>query len=214
MIRVVKNEGSGRAYIVVFEVHQQYSQYAAMVAAQLSKGAKAILIESNTVTTENWKELSTELLAVLKEEGVRQASYVGFGGACALVQNIYLREPKLVRTLTLVDTASHPHPTVFSRAIDWLEEKFPLGLPLRSASKGFDVRSHLQRIRCPVLVTTTPSASEFLTSQAHAANRAMPSSWFVQLDGTDATGSLCSMIEEFQEVPAKCPQKNRGIQNV
>lgn len=211
MIRTLRSLGTGRTFVVLHEVDQHYASYADAVTTHLASDAKVILLESEKVTETNWRELSAELLNFLKESGVRQASYIGFGGACSLVQNIYLREPKIVRTLTLVDAASQPHPTSFSRTIDWLEEKFPLGLPLRSASKGFDVRSHLQRIRCPVLVTTTPGANEFLTSQAHAANRAMPSSWFVELDNQDAMGSLCGIVKEFQEVPAKCPQKNRAL---
>ncbi len=206
-MHVVSDTGLGRSFVLVFEPGQ-YQKYAASIAELLSAEVRAVCIESPLISDENWKAQSVALLEIVKGLSIRQATFVGFGAACALVQNTYLREPKIVRTMVLVNGSCRPHPNRFSSWIDALEELLPLGLPLRASSKGFDSRSHLQRIRCPVLVITLPDATDFLVKEAHLINKAMPTSWYQHLVGPDESSELCQLIKEFQEVPAKCPQKN------
>lgn len=206
-LTIVSDSGLGRAFVLLSEAGQ-HQEYASQIAAILSSDVRVVSIDVPQITDENWKEYSVSLLEMIRSLSIRQASFVGFGAACALVQNTYLREPKLVRTMVLVNCSCRPHPTFISRCIDKLEGILPLGLPLRSSTKGFDSRSHLQRIRCPGLVVTLPDAGEALKKEAHMINTGMPTSWYVDLPKLEEREELARLIREFQEVPAKCPQKN------
>ncbi len=206
-VRIVSDTGVGRAFVILFE-QGQYTSYASSVSALLAAEVRVVCMETSLITDNNWKEKSSEALLLVKSIAVKQASFVGFGPACGIVQAVYLREPKIVRTMILIDGSCRPHPGFISSWVDAIEAVLPLGLPLRATSKGFDSRSHLQRIRCPVLVLTLSGTNDFLIREAHIINRAMPTSWYEHLSGDKEHAELCRLVKDFQEVPARCPQKN------
>jgi hypothetical protein len=206
-LKLIAESGSGRSFIIIYE-ENDHSDLAGALFEALQKTSRALLIAAPRIDDNNWQSLTKLLLDLLEIKGIRQASFVSFSDASALVMNISLQDLKLVRTLVLVDAATRPHPSLFSRMIDRLERFLPLGLPMRSYSKGFDAKSFLQRIRCPVLVVTTQRASLFILKEAEILMSSLPSAWYCKLDTIDEVGQLNIQVMEFQKVPAKCPQKN------
>lgn len=206
IIKTISDAGKGRPFVIIHE-QEAYTEFSARVSQALSERTRTVLLECSRVDDSNWRELSRLLLSKLTELGVRQASFVGFGAAAALVQNVCLEDLKLVRTAAFVDAASRAHPSRFARIIDRLERSLPLGLPLRLRSQGFDAKPYLQRIRCPALVVTTREAGAFLRTEAELLEAKLPTSWRLDLTEQDEAGELARQILDFQEVPARCPQK-------
>ena len=202
--------GAGRTYVIVAEQSSKYVPIAREVFAKLETVAKVFFIESATIDQQSWRMLYEKFSSLLADQKIRQASIIAFGSAGALSQLAYLYNPKLVRSMFLIDATSSPHPSIWSRGIDWLEQKFPLGLPLRGESKNFNAQSHLQRIRCPVLCATTSFANDFLREQAQQFVGSMPTAWWcdlpLQYPDQDYATVLTELVDIFQEIPAKCPQ--------
>ncbi len=209
-IQIIATHGSGRTFVVLYEHGSAYEQDAKLLAEKLSTTAKVLVLASPVVSAIRWQAIARQLEQLIDAQKMRQASYICFGDAGVLAQHLYLRTPKLVRSLLLIDATSSPHPTRVERFIDSLETYFPLGLPLRSESKTFNARSHLQRIRCPVLRVTTAKATSFLREQSMADALAMPTAWFCDIaeeyPTQDESTVLALIAEQFQEIPAKCPQ--------
>lgn len=174
----------------------------------LSARTRIIVVRSPRVTDTNWGTLGSEFQALLQGLEIRQVSLIGAAATTALVQNLALLQPKLVRTLVLVDPVVRPHPGVLSKFCDWLEMHMPLGLPLRVASPAFDVRPYLQRLRCPVLVVLNGSDSN--SSGSFIAHR-LPTGWVLSLAHGEFESKFSDILLQFQDVPARCPQKNRDM---
>jgi len=209
-IEVLSDTGAGRTFITILD-EQTYLPFATAVAAKLSLRARSILLMSPEVNVSSWEGLSHIFSEKLAELGIRQASLVGMGAGATLVQNVALNQPKLVRSLAIVDSSSRPHPTRWDRCIDWLEEHLPFGLPLRLGTKGFNVKAYLHRLRCPVLVIATGKASSFIQEEVRGMNLRAPTAWRVFVGGTDEEqiAQLSDTLLSFQDTPAKCPQKNQ-----
>lgn len=209
-IRVLSDTGSGRTFITVLD-DRSYLPFATAVAAKLSTRARSVLLMSSAVDVSSWEGLSRVFGEKLSELGVRQASLVGMGAGATLVQNVALDQPKLVRSMAIVDSSSRPHPTRWDRCVDWLEERLPFGLPLRLGTKGFNVRAYLHRLRCPVLVIATTKASGFIQEEVRSMALRAPTAWRVFLGGTEdeQIAELSDTLLAFQDTPAKCPQKNQ-----
>jgi hypothetical protein len=209
-IQIISTHGSGRTFVVLYEHGCAYEQDAKLLAEKLAATAKVLVLASPVVSALSWQTISRQLEQLIDAQKIRQASYICFGDTGVLAQHLYLRTSKLVRSLLLIDASSSPHPTRTERFIDSLEAYFPLGLPLRSESKTFNARSHLQRIRCPVLRVATSKATFFLKDQSMADSIAMPTAWFCDIaeeyPQQDESTVLALIAEQFQEIPAKCPQ--------
>lgn len=203
---ILRNEaGSGRAFLLLVE--PQAFVEADALHQQLASKTRSLVVESAPVMSSNWTKLTEELLAFIRERGIRQISLIAWGPAATLALNMALLEPKLVRSMVVLDAGMRPRWTWGTRCIDWLEQFLPLGLPLRLRSQEFDARSLLQRIRCPVLVVTSADSTEFLKLQADEMQRRLPTAWRVHLPALDAQAALSRTVLEFQEVPAKVPQR-------
>ncbi len=206
-IVAVSEVGTGRAFVLIRE-QSAYELLSSDVAQRMSAKSKVLVLACAPITAENWQILSAELLTVLRAKNIRQASFVAFGAAGALVQNLCLTELKLVRTLALVDATSRAHPTIYSRLIDAAEKFLPLGLPFRHRDPGFDSKPYVQRIRCPVLLATTDQAGDFIQQEAVRLEKRLPTSWHLKTSGPSQAEELAHAIIQFQDVPARCPQKN------
>jgi hypothetical protein len=209
-IQILSDIGSGRTFITILD-EQSYLPFAKAVAEKLSARARSVLLMSSAVNVSSWEELSHIFSEKLSELGIRQASLVGMGAGATLVQNVALNQPKMVRSLAIVDSSSSPHPTRWDRCIDWLEEHLPFGLPLRLGTKGFNVKAYLHRLRCPVLVIATSKASAFIHEEVRSMALRAPTAWRVFLGGTEEQqiAELSDTLLSFQDTPAKCPQKNQ-----
>ena len=207
-IEVESDVGSGRAFVLVYD-DTQYTSLASAVAQVIAGKNRSIVLRSAPVSSVNWSECTTALQQTLRGLSIRQGSFICFGAGATLVQNLVLAEAKSVRALVLIDSSSRPHPTVMDQCIDRVESLLPLGLPLRLGRGGFNVRSYLHRMRCPILVVTTHRAGSFLKDDADTVAAIAPTAWRVVLSTSEGEDRLLSdAILNFQDTPAKCPQKN------
>lgn len=198
--------GEGRAYLVLYD-DERYTQFVHRLFERLAGRARALCIRLPLVNETNWREVSEEVLELAaKRCELRQFSLIGFRSAAAVAQNVTLRHPKSVRSLVLVDARSRPHPSLRLRLIASLERRLPLGLPFRRRQPGFDGQPFLQRLRCPTLVAITGTADHG-GDEGPMLHRRIPASWLVHCPDPDA---LADSIAQFQEIPAKRPQKNLG----
>jgi pimeloyl-ACP methyl ester carboxylesterase len=208
-ITVLSDAGSGRTFITIVD-DESYLPFAQAVVEKLSQKARSVLLMSSAVTASSWEALSEAFGATLTDLNVRQASVIGMGAGAALAQNLALTNPKAVRSLAIVDSSSRPHPTLWERAVDWLEERLPFGLPLRLGSHGFNVKAYVHRLRCPLLVIATSRASAFIREELASIALRAPTAWRVLLSGSldSQIAELSDTLLDFQDTPAKCPQKN------
>lgn len=156
----------------------------------------------------DWRQALDDLLNFIDDKGIRSASFIAFGDSSVLIQALCLKKPKLLRTIVFFDGATRAHPSKFVKAVEKLEGFLPLGLPFRSDFPGFDGKPFLQRIRCPVLVGLSANADQYRSEQAELLVSGMPTSFFIKFESINIADQLAKVIEDFQAVPAKSPQKN------
>ena len=205
------DSGSGKA-LVLFYDDDRYESIVELIAG-LSKSDFRVLIFRNSVpASDNWKALTVELQERLSEAGLRSFSMAGFGRACEIVQNFAFANPRALRSLILIDPFGAHNSAAQSRVLSWIEEKLPLGLPLRGVSGVFDGRSFLQRIRCPVLAISTPHASEAVFEELKLIAQRVPTCWTNAVEGADTGHEVALLIRDFLDVPARFPQKRAAVQ--
>ncbi|MEZ4753652.1 MAG: hypothetical protein R3A13_05000 [Bdellovibrionota bacterium] len=209
LVRICDNKGKGRSFITLHET-QRYEDFAIEVSNALSDKSRVARIEIPFVTEKNWKQITEALEACIDEAKIRQSSIVAFGSASTIAQHLSLLSQKRVRSLILVDAETRPHPGVWSRCVDWLEKQLPLGLPLRSKSEAFDGKPFLQRLRCPVMIVTSPEADAHSLAEANILLERLPISWKSELSFDNSINELVELAVEFQDVKAKCPQKAKS----
>ena len=208
-VRVIRESGKGRAVLIIGEKGAPYSTFMEGMFIALAEKARVVEVQIDSVTPKNWQLLTTSLISLMSAHSVRQAHMIACGAAASLIQGVALRDLKLLRTAVLIDATTRPHPSRRDRIIDRLEHALPLGLPFRSGIEGFDSKPYLQRIRCPVLVVTTHHATPFLKSEAEVLATGLPTAWIASLPEQNSEQELAALVAEFQEVPAKSPQKGR-----
>ena len=155
----------------------------------------------------SWRDARGRCLELLDGAGVRQSMYVGLESAGIVPLSIALFDLKSVRSLVLIDPETRPSPSFRDRVIGGIEEYLPLGLPFRGSTPGFDCKPFLQRVRCPVLLVGTPQASDYQVSQKAVFARELPTAWGVAIGNRQDVAEIVRLISEFQDVPAKCPQR-------
>ena len=208
---ILSDAGSGRPFVLLHELGDSVEAPRSLAAA-LQQRTRAILIQTPRISDSGWEEQSAafgEFLSngIFSGRGTRQASFVTFGACGSLVQSLALQELKSVRTIVFIDAATRAHPSDFTKLVDRIEHALPLGLPLRLKQTGFDAKPFLQRIRCPVLVVTSPAATPFQLAEAEVLEAGLPTAWRIQLPAAGEPSALASLVLDFQEIPAKCPQK-------
>lgn len=178
-----------------------------------SEEVRTYLVQSSAPNVWNINEHVERLMHDLSGERIKRATIIGVDSGASVAQAFAVRHPKSCRRLILVNPTTRVSPSVFDRAIDSVERFLPLGLPLRRLSKAFDSRPILHRIRCPMLVLSSPEASLFQLSQAEEIARRTPTAWHRKLknpyhtDAGELSGELMQFVEEFLKVSVKQPQK-------
>jgi hypothetical protein len=199
-------EGHSKARACVFLVEEGgNNSYAFELIKSRSFFSRAAIFSSSKVTTENYQEITKQFEKALQDNRFRHVSLVAWGGVTTILVSLALINHKLIRTLILIDPSSRAHPSRLEKIIDKLEERLPLGLPLRKIAKGFDCRPFLQRVRSPTLVINSNFASDYLKSEAQLFASRIPTAWKLNFSELSV---LAEYIDKFQEIPAKCPQSS------
>jgi pimeloyl-ACP methyl ester carboxylesterase len=209
-VRIVSDEGSGRAFVVVFD-DDAYTPLVQSIASTIAQTSRVVVVRTASVVAETWRALAERFETALSEIKVRQASFVGVAAGATVVQDLALTSPKLVRTLIIIDASLRPHPSRIERVLDRIEASLPFGLPLRLGSQGFNVRAYAHRLRCPMLLVSTSRASRFVSHELQTLGMVAPTAWYVDMRAhVDAqeVRELAQCVLAFQDTPAKCPQKN------
>ena len=209
MIEILSDSGEGRTFVFIHEVGV-YQVLAQQAAEGFSQRVRVVTIKVPLINQRNWQQILEQIGTAIEQRALRQYAIVGFGDAGALAQYFVLTNPKMVRSIVLIDASFRSHPKVKTRIIDWVERMLPLGLPLRSRESGFDAKPFAQRIRCPALLVLTQAASTFIQSQAYEIAQRIPSAWVVRIDTVSQVEQFCELLDSFEGVPVKCPQKNRA----
>lgn len=207
--RIVHDTGNGKAIVCVVEYGSRYHAVASRIVHQINPSFRVILIEVQNFNEETWQERADQLGAVLQSARIRFACIVALGEVGALVQHLYLALPRSVRSLVLLDATTRPHPSFWTRFIGTIEAQLPIGLPFRSTDSVFNGQPFLQRFRCPVLIISTSAASQYQRSQAQILLDTLPTAWKESIPWEHCTDIVPSLINEFQGVAAKSPQRNR-----
>ena len=217
-MKLLQEAGQGRPFLLVHE-HQEYEPFAAACFQVLSSKAKVWHVVCKPLTPDNWQTCLLEAVELLQAKGIRYVSAIGLGAAAGLVQSLALASQGAVRSVVLLDATGRPHPSFWMRFVDMLEQKLPLGLPFRSAFAGFDARPVLHRLRCPALVITTNSASEYVRSEARRFKTILPCAWYEDLvcpaaahgdtvsNQNEQVQQCAELVFRFSSVPVKCPQR-------
>ncbi len=216
-IQLVNNgvDESSAGTIAIFPKHRLNSFEAERLAKSFRSQVRIVAVAGRMPAMLEVSDYTEDLLALLEEQKIKRLSLLGIGEGGALAQATAIAAPKLIRRVILVNSATRVHPSRLDSLIDGAERFLPLGLPLRPLSRAFDSRPALHRLRCPVLVLTSRTASPFELSQAALLTRKIPNAWGETLDGlaVDAAGQIHPILRDriltFLEVPAKRPQKNR-----
>ncbi len=203
---ILLDEGKGRAYVVLTE---RSGDALVPLCRKLSQGSRCLLLQLKSARTSEELNLRVQaVLEVLTEANIRQFSCVGLQDSCVVVLQLALKQPKRIRTLVLIDAVTRPHPTALERLYDRIESYLPLGLPFRVRSKGAHFKPFVQRLRCPVLVVRTKEFSSYLENEFQALLSLLPTSWAIRWPTYPEPEGIIEAIEQFQDVPVKCPQKN------
>lgn len=199
-------KGKGRTIVLLSEAGC-YHDLISQLADRLSESCRVVQLVIVPVRAANWSDISTAVRALISAAKIRQLSFVAFGAAGVIVQNIAIEEIKLIRSIVLVDGSTRAHPSLWIRCIDKIETKLPLGLPLRMQSKDFDGMPYLQRIRCPVLLIDSADRDSADAKHSTEMVDRLPTAWHLQLNSTsEFAQQLVTAISDFQAVPAKFPQ--------
>lgn len=208
MTQIIKDFGKGRVVSFLFE-RGSAPLLKPEIIDKFSAQHRVLFIETDILSNDNWLEESNKVQQLLENLEIRQSSFVGIKDASSIALFTALEEQKFVRTLTLIEPTCSPHPTLLSKCVQWIEEKLPLGLPLRPFQSGFDASAFLHRVRCPVVCITYASTSSFVREQVQMMTERLPTAWSVELSEND-NEQLFSLIIDMQTVPVKCPQKKRN----
>lgn len=206
-LQVEQEGGSGRTLLVLRE-QGRYEALARATATAAQARNSVVALEVPHLSHRTFEQTLSALHELLKNRSLRQASWIAFGAATSLVQQVAIFTPKLVRAAVLVDAATRAHPTRFEQFISKIERWLPLGLPLRQRTLEFDAQPFLHRMRCPVLLVQSPESSELQRQSAAELTRYAPTAWSTHLTSNDHAAELCQLVEEFSQVPARAPQKN------
>lgn len=204
---IAAEKGRGRATVVISDAAEEATARA--LFEQLDSERHTMLVRLPAAALLEWQAASRALLGMLKGRGIRQASFVSFGRASETVLSCCLEESRAVRSVLLCNGTARLGEHWLDDMLERLETALPMGLPFRTRVKGFDARPFLQRIRCPVLIALSGEASSVVTRQAALLAGSIPTSWLLRISDSGLAESLASLIQDFEQVPARCPQKNR-----
>ncbi len=210
-ISIVSDVGSGRPSVLLVE-NEEYANFADVIASKLQARCRVIVLSSPEVLPENYELITAEIFQVLSNLDVRHGQFVGLGSAAALVQNLALHNPRLVRSMVIVDASMRPHPTRAERVLDRLERGLPFGLPLRLTPIGFNVRAFAHRLRCPILLIASKYSNAFVRRELRELSYKAPTAWYMDIsEANEQAKEVVSLIDAFQGIPAKSPQKNLQV---
>ncbi|MCI5065639.1 hypothetical protein MRY87_07940 [bacterium] len=211
LLQAAPIRGKGRAVCLLRD--EQYGGALFQPDTSSLETLREVLSEKNTLhevsfphlSGRNFSEVEEAFFEYLEQQRIRQATFVTTGSLSMLLWKVAIREQKRIRNALVIGGETRPLHSSWEQVSSWLERKLPLGLPFRVQEGNFHALPFLQRFRFPVFLFTEEHASLRLKQEAEVLARELPISWCVPSDSQD----LSQIYRQLQEVPAKCPQKNR-----
>ena len=198
--------GKGRSYVFMRSGETDLTSVAQALSTQ-NRCIDLIIEDSESAL---WKQARDEVRKLFTELSIRQATYVAIAQASNIALALALQELKSIRSLILIDPQTRPIPSWGDQMIGKIEQYLPLGLPFRTLNSGFDCKPFLQRIRCPVMLLSSKEAGLYQKSEFQVFLRELPSAWGHELVSeklnADYPVEVARLIQEFQDIPTKCPQ--------
>lgn len=202
MVSVLRDEGRGRTTVLLFEKGHGVD------LSSINVSNRIIEIQTEEVTENNWREISDAVGKVFEERELRQVSFVCFEDLSSIALRHSIDEGKFVRSLLLVEPVCSPHPSLLDRLINKIEEFLPLGLPLRTLTKGFHAPSFLHRVRCPTAVIIRINCSEYIRDQSSFIVRSVPTAMLYESEASELKEiDISFYLEKLSNIPARSPQK-------
>ncbi|NMC63330.1 MAG: hypothetical protein GYA55_09205 [SAR324 cluster bacterium] len=218
-VLIEKKKGKGRPFIILLP-EGKYEDGAEVLYDSLPDSHNVVLIKIQEVQVNTWLHSVQRLQELIELEGLRHFHFLAFGEASIFPEWYYLLNPKMFRNIIFVDPVSrlYPNKNGFSdylefsweNLVDVIEKHLPLGLPLRGGSGHFDSNAYLHRIRCPVLIVSSPEASQGQREEASAMAIKLPTAWHKEISIQDGIKALPLLVQDFLEVPARCSQKSNS----
>ncbi|MDD2943462.1 MAG: hypothetical protein PHC51_10930 [bacterium] len=149
------------------------------------------------------------ILAELEMSKVRQLTVCAVGSSASqMAVELFLAAPMLVRRLLLNGFVAKQPLSGFAAAIDWLDMKLPLGLPLLPRREGEDWRSLLHAVTCPVFLFAVAGMTEQASKELSFARQRIPSARVVKV-GDLSDAELGALFAEVLAAPWKQPQRKK-----
>ena len=155
------------------------------------------------------------ILDEIEKLGMKRITLIGIEDGASVVQALSILDPRLFRRAILIDPRSRVSPGIGTKVVDWIEKFLPVGLPFRAMNKDFDSRPFLHRIRCPILVALSPQENFYNMRESSYIASKIPNCYLVktksnpiEADGDRFSSEFLDLLKEFQDSPAKRPQKN------
>ncbi|MCB0353628.1 MAG: hypothetical protein KDD64_08895 [Bdellovibrionales bacterium] len=211
MLQEISDSGRGKPTLVLRE-RGAYAEYILSLQQTFGPERRIVLLETERVTNQNLDTLLSEFEKYYSSKSFRQVSLIGFGRCSSLCERFIFAGLARCRTLCLVDGVTKPSPGFRERVFEKLEQSLPLGLPFRAPKAKFYATSLLQRLRCPTLVVVTPGASQYEVEESRVLLHRLPIAWGELLGATVDFEAFARRVVDFQQVPAKRPQKNARTQ--
>jgi len=216
---IEKRKGKGRFFIIL-QPEKEYTDAAEILFNALPETYSVVLIKIQEIKVNSWLRSVQQLQELIDSEGLRHFHLLAFGEASVFPEWYYLQNPKMLRSIVLVDPVSRilPNTNGFGASlkyswkylVDLIEKHLPLGLPLRGVSGAFDSSAYLHRLRCPVLVVSSPGATQGQSREASSLAIKLPTAWHKESPTQDGTKALPLLALDFLNVPARCPQKSNS----
>jgi len=138
-------------------------------------------------------------LSIIAERGITRASLICLREAATVGLCLAIKKSRLIRNLVLIEPHLEIASSIFTRALDCVEEHLPLGLPLRKKSKAADPRPFMHMIGCPVLVILSSGSTREAMRQSESITSRIPNAWLRTLE-MPADGIISGESKDANEI--------------
>lgn len=213
LISCNKSVGTGRAIVLIQTMDRSSmsgdQQLTEDLVSELSDAGTVHLLQVPELQHSHVAACTTDLLELLVELKVRQASFITLGRSSILLWKLAVTHQRLVRNALIINGEIRPKASWFEGVLQQLESFLPLGLPFRVHEGKFYALPFLERFRFPAIVVTLKDAAQYVRTEAEVLAKALPVAWSMEIDVTNPATALIEAFHRLKAIPPKRPQKRR-----